>query len=86
MGTIRGALKDLDYDMAARDITFKSWREGRATELARTGHSFGEIMKAEEWQGASSCFRFADVDEIDPNLDEAKLLDQRLEQSEKSDK
>ena len=80
---VRAALKELDCEQAARDITFKSWRAGRATELARTGHRLGEILKAGEWAGAASAFRYCDTDEIDPNHDEGKLLVQALENSEK---
>jgi len=79
---VRAALRELDCESAARDITFKSWRAGRATELARTGHRLGEILKAGEWAGAAVAFRYMDTDEIDPNYDEGKMLEVALENSE----
>ena len=42
----------------------------------------GAILKAGECAGASSAFRYCDTDDIDPNYDEGKLLDQALENSE----
>ena len=85
LARVRAALQTLDCEQAARDITFKSWRAGRATELARTGHALGAILKAGEWAGAAAAFRYADTDEIDPNYDEGKLLDQALENSDEEE-
>ena len=42
----------------------------------------GEILKAGEWAGAASAFRYMDTDEIDPNYDEGKMLEVALENSE----
>ena len=50
----------------ASDITFKSFRAGKATQLAAQGVSLGDIVNAGEWK-SNAFLRYVDEDLIGPN-------------------
>ena len=60
-----------------RSLTWKSWRAGKATQLAKDGRSIGQILLAGEWKSASFD-RYVDTDLIDPSA----LLQVTLDQSD----
>ena len=77
MRKIRQCLFRLKNSDMCKDISFKSWRAGRATELLKT-HSVAQIFDMGEWKGAKSVVRYADEDQIDP----VKLLEAAMDCSE----
>ncbi len=60
-----------------RSLTWKSWRAGKATQLAKDGRSIGQILLAGEWKSASFD-RYVDTGLIDPSA----LLQVALDQSD----
>ena len=60
-----------------RSLSWKSWRVGKATQLAKDGRNIGQILLAGEWKSASYD-QYVDTDLIDPSA----LLQVALDQSD----
>ena len=55
------ACSALGSQIAAKLLTWKSWRAGKATQLAKDGRPLGEIIAAGDWS-RNSFSRYCDVD------------------------
>ena len=64
-----------------KDISFKSWRAGKATELLKANVPVAHIFDMGEWKAAKSVVRYADEDAIDP----VKLMEAAIEGSDDED-
>ena len=62
---------------SSQSYTLKSFRAGRATELAAQGRSIGDILRAGEWRSAAF-LSYVDADAVD----ERQLLESTLENSD----
>ena len=49
MQTVQSQLDLLGDDAGAKLLTWKSWRAGKATQLAKDGYGLGTISEAGEW-------------------------------------
>ena len=74
--------------LTAEEITWKSWRAGKATEMAKEGFNLGQILIAGEW-ASRSFLRYVDLEKINQANylgvtidydDEKERLDGMLEQ------
>ena len=64
-------------------MTFKAYRGGKATDLAKAGVSLGHISRAAEWkESAQARNRYIDEDKVDP----ARIIDAMFELSDEEDK
>ena len=60
-------------------MTFKAYRGGKATDLAKSGVSLGHICNAAEWKESAMAWnRYIDEDKVDP----ARIIDQMFENSD----
>ena len=59
------------------DQTWKSFRAGKATEMANDGFGFGQILLAGEWRSVSF-LRYLDIEKVNP----CKLLCTTIDESE----
>ena len=70
----------------ARHLTFKSWRAGRATEMAREGINLGEILRAGGWR-SSAFLRYLDEDQIlVGKISPCKMLQTTLDREDPSER
>lgn len=80
--TTREQLARIGCGDGARLMTFKAYRGGKATDLAKAGVSLGYICKEAEWkQSAGAWDRYLDEDKVDP----AKIIDAMFELSDNED-
>ena len=64
-------------------MTFKAYRGGKATDLAKEGVSLGYICKESAWKKSARVWdRYQDEDKVDP----AKILDVMFELSDDEEK
>ena len=63
LGSLRRFLKVLKFNQADQ-LTLKAFRAGKATELAKAGHSLGHILQAGEWRSAAF-LRYVDVEQVE---------------------
>ena len=63
---VKAALKCLKLEEAWKNISFKSWRAGKATECLKMNMPVCEIFGLGEWKSDKSAPRYADEDIIDP--------------------
>ena len=81
--TTREQLARIGCGDGARLMTFKAYRGGKATDLAKAGVSLGYIYKEAEWKKSARAWdRYVDEDKVDP----AKILDAMFELSEDEEK
>ena len=78
MKKVKHALARMKIDDKCKDISFKSWRAGRATELLKENVPVAQIFEMGEWKGAKSVVRYADEDVIDP----VKLMEAAIDYSD----
>ena len=73
---IRSQLDVLGEGRGASLLTWKSWRAGKATRLARDGHGLGSILNAGEWsREGRSWDRYCNVDAVNPGAVLGAVLD-----------
>jgi len=73
---IRSQLDVLGEGRGASLLTWKSWRAGKATQLARDGHGLGSILNAGEWsREGRSWDRYCNVDAVNPGAVLGAVLD-----------
>ncbi len=66
----------------ARLMTFKAYRGGRATGLAKMGVSLGHICHSAEWKESAKAWnRYIDEDKVDP----ARIPEAMFELSDKEE-
>ena len=68
-GQDTGIIRCSDFQVmgeAWENISFKSWRAGKATECLKTNMPVGELFGLGEWKSDKSALMYADEDIIDP--------------------
>lgn len=63
---VRSAFKKLKKDEAAKLVSFKSWRAGKATECLKMNMPAADFFCLGEWKTEKAAIRYADEDVIDP--------------------
>ena len=61
--SIRSFVGALNYG-SPRDISLKSFRAGKATQLASDGHSLGKILQSGEWR-SGAFLRYVDTEAVE---------------------
>ena len=61
-----------------KDISFKFWRVGKATELLNCSVPVAWLFDMDEWKAKSSAIRYADEDAID----QVKLMQVAIDNSD----
>ena len=65
---VKAQMKQLGYIDGARDVSFKSWRSGRTTHVARAGWSIPKIMALGQWSSGAFMryIKLHKLEELDP--------------------
>ena len=74
--TVKSQLDLLGDSIGASLLTWKSWRAGKATQLANDGYGLGSISECGEWSKEGKSYdRYCDIDSVNPTAVLGAVLD-----------